>query len=305
MSESKSPRDFALRLTTYPQLEQHARAFAEGHLNLLLVCGPAGVGKSQCVRAAVGDQVGWLAGNVTAFGLYRELYAYRDLPIVLDDVDDIYKERDAIRLLKALCQTEAVKQVSWLTATPHLEREGIPRQFTTTSHVALITNQWKTLDAHVAALEDRGHLIDFAPGALDVHAKVAEWFWDQEVFDFVGHHLHLMKLPSMRTYRLAWEKKQAGLDWKGFVLSRCLTGSALEVAKLLADPTLSKRERVQRFVQEGYGCRSAYFHHARELQPPGAVPTMTLAQTGPPPPPSEPSSVMDLLRHRFGDLGHG
>lgn len=115
----------------------------------MLVCGPLGVGKSQCVRAAVGDQVGWLAGNVTAFGLYRELYAYRDLPIVLDDVDDIYKERDAVRLLKALCQTETVKQVSWLTATPHLEREGIPRQFTTTSYVALIS---LTLRCEVALL---------------------------------------------------------------------------------------------------------------------------------------------------------
>jgi len=56
--------------------------------------------------------------------------------------------------------------LSWHTATPILQRRGVPPQFTTTSRVALIGNDWKTLNADVAALEDRGHVLMFEPTAL-------------------------------------------------------------------------------------------------------------------------------------------
>jgi hypothetical protein len=50
-------------------------------------------------------------------------------------------------------------------------------RFTTTSRVALVGNDWKTLDADVAALEDRGHVLLFEPTALEVHRQAASWFW--------------------------------------------------------------------------------------------------------------------------------
>lgn len=50
-------------------------------------------------------------------------------PVVLDNVDDIYRDRDAIRRLKSLCQTDPVKQVSWLTATPILRLKLINEEF--------------------------------------------------------------------------------------------------------------------------------------------------------------------------------
>jgi hypothetical protein len=42
------------------------------------------------------------------------------------------------------------------------------------------------LNADVAALEDRGHVLVFEPTALEVHHQAAGWFWDQQIFDFVG-----------------------------------------------------------------------------------------------------------------------
>ena len=68
----------------------------------------------------------------------------------------------------------------------------------------------------MAALEDRGHCLNFAPSALEVHREAAGWFWDQKVFDFVAAHLHLFAPPSLRTYVLAWELKQAGLAWRAW-----------------------------------------------------------------------------------------
>src|SRR5712692_2504083 len=306
MTKSQSLPAHALRLSTYSELEQYVRAFAAGHLNLLMIFGPPGVGKSRSVRQALGSQVCWIGGQATPFGIYLQAYEHRNKPIVLDDVDGLYADRLGIRLLKALGQTEQTKTLSWQTAAQTLTRSGITRQFTTTSRIALVGNDWKTLNADVAALEDRGHLLLFEPTPLEVHRQAARWFWDQEIFDFIAGHLHLMAQHSLRTYYHALELKQAGLDWRQGVLCRCLTGIALAVAKLKANPSFaSEAERVRAFVQSGAGCRASYFRHAKQLQPVTDQLKILLTQATPPVEESPLSNHLDQLRRRFGHLGNG
>jgi hypothetical protein len=304
MAKSQSPPAHAVRVASYDELEQYVRAFAEGHLNLLMILGPPGVGKSRCVRHTLGSQVCWIGGQATPFGIYLQAYEHRHKPIVLDDVDGLYANGAGIRLLKALGQTERTKTLSWQSDAPTLERRGIPRQFTTTSRVALVGNSWKTLNADVAALEDRGHLLLFEPAPQEVHLQAARWFWDQEIFDFVAEHLHLMAPHSLRTYQHAAELKAAGMDWRHVVLSRCLTGAALEVAKLKANPNLtSEAERVRAFVQSGAGCRASYFRHAKKLQGITDKTKIALTQTAPPVDMGSHADHLDLLRRRFRRLG--
>src|SRR5262249_21412051 len=218
----------------------------------------------------------------------------------------LYGDRQGIRLLKALGQTERTKPLSGQSAAPALERHDLPREFTTTSRVALVGNDWKTLNADVAALEDRGHLLLFEPAPLEVHRQAARWFWDQEIFDFVADHLHLIAQHSLRTYGHAWELKQAGLDWRQGVLCRCLQGAALEVAKLKADQAFANEaERVQAFVQSGAGCRATYFHHAKKLHPPQPKPQIALTHETPPADAGASVDHLDRLRRRFGRLGKG
>ncbi len=311
MTKSQSLPAHALRLTTYSELEQYVRAFAAGHLNLLMIFGPPGVGKSRSVRQAIGNQACWIGGQATPFGIYLQAYEHRHEPIVLDDVDCLYADRLGIRLLKALGQTESTKTVSWQTAAPTLKKCGIPRQFTTTSRVALVGNDWRTLNADVAALEDRGHLLLFEPAPVEVHRQAARWFWDQEIFDFIAGHLHLMAQHSLRTYYHALELKQAGLDWRQGVLCRCLTGVALAVAKLKANPNFaSEAQRVQAFVRSGAGCRASYFRHAQKLRPTERPPKILLTEMSPPqdeavPANGIPGDYLDRLRRRFGHLGNG
>jgi hypothetical protein len=57
-----------------------------------------------------------------------------------------------IRLLKCLCQTEQEKSVAWHTDARSLEKHGVPREFTTTSRVIIICNDWKTLNNNVSML---------------------------------------------------------------------------------------------------------------------------------------------------------
>jgi hypothetical protein len=98
---------------TYGELDLYARAFAEGHFNLLILCGGPGLGKSQCLRRALAGPVCWIDGTASPFGIYLEAYEHRHHPMVLDDVDGLYRNHHGIRLLKALCQSDRVKTVSW------------------------------------------------------------------------------------------------------------------------------------------------------------------------------------------------
>lgn len=280
--KSKSLPEHVTRLTTYAELHQFAEAFAEQHLNLLLVIGAAGLGKSKCVENAVGKKACKIDGNASAFWVYIEAYHHRNEPIILDDVDRLYSDRNGVRLLKSLCQTDPLKTVAWHTDAAGLDREGVPRKFVTTSRVCIIGNQWRTTNADVVALEDRGHAVVFQPDAFEVHREAARWFWNQDVFTFVGDHLHLIKRPSLRNYLLADELMAARLDWRGGVLSRCLSGTALLVAKLKADPMFnSEKERVNAFIKSGGGCRATYFNHARHLERPHHVPRMLLTNSVP------------------------
>jgi hypothetical protein len=306
MASSRSLPPHAVRVPSYVALGQYVRAFAAGHLNLLMLFGPPGVGKSRSVRQALDPHACWIGGQATPLGIFMQAYEYRNQPLVLDDVDGLYADRSGIRLLKVLCQTERRKILSWHTATPILQRRGVPQQFTTTSRVALVGNDWKTLTADVAALEDRGHVLLFEPTALEVHRQAASWFWDQEIFDFVAGHLHLVAQPSLRSYRQAWELKQADLDWRQAVLCRFLTGPALAVAQLKANPSfVSETARVRAFVQSGAGCRASYFRHARKLRPRADTPKILLTRTTPPADADPSPGHLDQLRRRFGRLGNG
>jgi hypothetical protein len=70
MAKSKNLPPAVVSVATYNALENYARAFAAGHLNLLMLCGDPGLGKSQCFRRALGSKVCWIDGNASAFGIY-------------------------------------------------------------------------------------------------------------------------------------------------------------------------------------------------------------------------------------------
>jgi hypothetical protein len=295
----------AITIRTYAELEQFVGAFGRGLLNLLIIIGAAGLQKSRVVRAAVGAEATYVEGNATAFQIYRDLYDGRDRLVVLDDVDGLYADRQAVRLLKNLAQTEAVKSVAWNSASRQLEGDGIPRRFDTRSRVLIVGNDWKSLNGNVAAVVDRGHLGFFEPSPAEVHRRVASWFRDQEVFDFLADHMHLVEAPSMRQYVGASELKAAGMDWRGVTLQGMLSGPALRVASLKADLSFaSEEDRGKAFTAAGWGCRATYFNHARKLSPPGEVeriilPTCQVDASG-----SDPS-LLEVLRRRPGRLGDG
>jgi hypothetical protein len=256
----------ALHITTYARLEAYVRAFAAGHFHLLILIGGAGLGKSRSVRAALGGQGCWIEGNATPFGMYAKLYRHRDEFIVIDDVDGLYGDRSGIRLLKCLCQTDEAKAVAWHSDARSLERQGIPREFITKSRVVIISNDWKTLNKNVAALQDRGHLVLFEPGAAEVHAQARTWFDDDEVYAWFTANLHRVRQPSLRHYVRARELKAAGMDWTEILELGQENRRERLVAELLASPIYESIEaRAQAFVKQGGGCRATFYNYRKKL----------------------------------------
>ena len=160
----------AITLTTYDELEQFVEAFARGNLNLLIVIGRAGIAKSQTIRQAAGDDTCWIESNATAFGICNKVYEHKDELIVIDDVHSLYSDRSCVRLFKCLYQTDSEKRVAWHTAAA---TGNLPSESFTKSRVCIIANDWKSLGANTAAVEDRGHLIIFDPTPKEVHLRVA------------------------------------------------------------------------------------------------------------------------------------
>ena len=255
-----------LHLTTYERLDEYLGAFAKGHFHLLILVGAGGLAKSRSVRAVLNGQACWIEGNATPFGMYAKLYRHRDQFVVIDDVDALYADRSGVRLLKCLCQTEEEKTVAWHSDARSLERQGIPREFTTKSRVAIIANDWRTLDKNVAALQDRGHVLLFQPGAAEVHRKAGTFFDDQEIYQWFAANLHRVREPSLRHYVRAKELKAAGMDWTEVLASEAENPRAWLAAELLASATYtSTAARVQAFVEQGGGCRATFFNYRRKL----------------------------------------
>src|SRR5271166_4611335 len=189
--------------------------------------------------------------------MYVRLYRHRDQFVVIDDVDALYSDRSGVRLLKCLCQTEEEKAVAWHSDARSLERQGIPREFTTKSRVVIISNDWKTLNKNVAALQDRGHVLLFQPSVAEVHAQAGKWF---------AANLHRIHEPSLRHYVRARELKAAGIDWTDVLAVEAENPRARLAAELLASTDYnSTAARVKAFVEQGGGCRATFFNYQRKL----------------------------------------
>ncbi len=269
-ARSKAP-ERVLRLTTYERLGEYLEAFAKGHFHLMILVGTGGLAKSRSVRAVLGDKGCWIEGNATPFGMYAKLYRHRDEFVVIDDVDALYADRSGVRLLKCLCQTEEEKSVAWHSDAKSLERQRIPREFTTKSRVVIISNDWQTLNKNVAALQDRGHVLLFQPTAAEVHARAGTWFDDEEIYGWFAKNLHRVREPSFRHYVRAKELKAAGMDWTAVLAEEVENPRARLATEILASPAYdSTAARVTAFAQQGGGCRATFFNYRRRLQGGGA-----------------------------------
>ncbi len=267
------PREVII-LMTYAQLDLYLAKFSVEELGLVLLLGRHGTGKSESVRRALsvpdvtdhivskaGRSPLYIEGYMQPFGLYRQLWEYRNRPIVLDDLDRLYADPDCVRLLKPLCNTVKKKRLHWLTNLT-MNQGAVPSTFTTSSNVILIANEWKSINPNVRALEDRAIILHFNPSNEEVHRKVGEWFDDPEVYEFLGQFLTHAPTISMRHYCKGSQLRRAGFDdWRTSLLQMVIPDARDAcVIAVQHDPLLlSEQDRVEQFIASTKCSRATYF----------------------------------------------
>ena len=115
----------------------------------LVITGGAGLGKTFLVKKTLTEmglneakEFVHFKGRATAAGLFVTLYENSDKIIVLDDCDSVFKDDDAVNLLKAALDSYDTRKLSYISTKPLKDTYGdpVPRHFEFTGKIIFISN---------------------------------------------------------------------------------------------------------------------------------------------------------------------
>jgi hypothetical protein len=238
-------------------LDEMADAVATSKVRAMIVSGPPGIGKSYGVEKALEKQnmftdiagekrkFEMVKGAMSAIGLYKKLYEYKDKGCVccFDDCDAILYDDLALNLLKAALDTTPKRSLHWNTESRTLMAEGMPNSFEFNGGVIFITNikfdnvKSKKLQDHLAALQSRCHYLDLTIdsmrdrmlrirqicgiGMLEKYAMGKEK--EEELIQFIYDNKHKLREISLRmVLKIADLWKMAPEKWKLLAEQTCM-----------------------------------------------------------------------------------
>lgn len=236
--------DKAKVIRTYAALKAVVEAWFQGHYQLLAIIGSPGLGKSYEFELRYDDPEyqpyfhiikGWAA----PLSVYMEMFLHRDKFLLFDDTESLWGRPGGKVIVRSATELKEIKTMQWTSTAGNLaklaedngyELEEV-KTFKTSSKIAVLGNEFPDNDIAYAAVLDRGHLFFFDPSNEELH-KNATWFWDQEIFDYIGARLQLIERLSFRLYIKTYEEKCARRNWKEFVDDHCLDTNYLLVQEI-------------------------------------------------------------------------
>lgn len=236
-------------------LAELSAAAIDGEARALIVSGPAGLGKSFTVEKKLES---WdpnsrnhciIKGYVKATGLYKLLYQFRNKGqvIVFDDADSIFFDDTSLNLLKAVCDTNERRIVSYLSEGALIDEDSstrIPKSFEFEGSIIFITNhdfdamidRGHKLAPHLQAMVSRAHYIDLAmktkrdylirikqvvdSGLLKNRGLTAEM--EADVLKFIMDNSDKLRELSLRiALKIASIRKANGSRWQNVARVTC------------------------------------------------------------------------------------
>ena len=133
----------------FTNIERLTKMVGRGIQPSLVITGGAGMGKTHLVKSTL-ESMGLkesydfvhFKGRATAAGLFITLYEYSDKIIVLDDCDSVFRDDDAVNILKGALDSYDTRKISYITTKALKDEFGgeVPRHFEFTGRVIFISN---------------------------------------------------------------------------------------------------------------------------------------------------------------------
>ena len=168
-AELRSKYEYQDRKTIFIDLRRYTQLVINGTQPSLLITGSPGVGKTFSVlqeleSAGLEKNTDYFhaKGKATAAGMYLTLWEHNGKIIIFDDMDSIFKDDNAINILKGALESEDTREISWLTASVIKTPEGkiVPKRFDFDGKVIFISNvAQKNIDP---AIKSRSFVIEVA-----------------------------------------------------------------------------------------------------------------------------------------------
>jgi hypothetical protein len=276
----------------YASLKDIAKKFAAGEVKLLILLGGPGKGKGQIVRRAMQAQAPstdeqflagvartadfmiarlwpdatpqpdppnlgpglYIKGFVSPISFHIAAYRHRDAPICIDDADAFFADAQLREQTKHLSETDKYKLMAHRTLAKELVAQGVPQGFWTRSPVCIIRNVWDSHDPISQAIESRGTVVVFEPTWAEAYAYIGEWYWDQEIYDYLLEMMPLLRGPDIRLVTKAYDLKVAnipGLPWQSVIDRHAADAAHILVAEYLRkdiQPFGSEEQRIEAWI---------------------------------------------------------
>ncbi len=133
----------------FNNLSALTRMVGRGVQPSLVVTGMAGMGKTHIVKNTLielglkeSSDFVHFKGRATAAGLFITLYQNSDKVIILDDCDSVFKDDDAVNILKAALDSYDTRRISYISSKQLKDEYGdpIPAHFEFTGRIIFISN---------------------------------------------------------------------------------------------------------------------------------------------------------------------
>ena len=141
--ESQDPTEM------FKNIERLTKMVGRGLQPSLVITGGAGMGKTHIVKSTL-EEMGLkesydfvhFKGRATAAGLFVTLYENNDKIIVLDDCDSVFKDDDAVNILKGALDSYDTRKISYISTKSLKDEFGseVPRHFEFSGRIIFISN---------------------------------------------------------------------------------------------------------------------------------------------------------------------
>ena len=133
----------------FKNIERLTKMVGRGLQPSLVITGGAGMGKTHIVKSTL-EGMGLkesydfvhFKGRATAAGLFVTLYENNDKIIVLDDCDSVFRDDDAVNILKGALDSYDTRKISYISTKSLKDEYGaeVPRHFEFSGRIIFISN---------------------------------------------------------------------------------------------------------------------------------------------------------------------